>query len=67
MGDEWARGRPPRRDEGARALCFLMALVGIFIVASPVGFHSEPSLVLLLRVGSGLAVIALALYFYLAI
>ena len=44
-----------------------MALVGVLIVASPIGFHPEPLLVLLFRVGSGLAVIALALYFYLAI
>jgi hypothetical protein len=41
-----------------------MALVGVVILASPIGFHPEPLLVFLFRIGTGLAVIGLALYFY---
>lgn len=64
VGDARARGGPPRHDEGVRGLCVLMALVGVVILASPIGFHPEPLLVFLFRIGTGLAVIGLALYFY---
>jgi len=51
----------------ARLFCLLMALMGVIITAVPVLFLLEPYAVPLILVGSGVAVIALAVFLYFSI
>lgn len=56
-----------KRERMARLFCLLMALMGVIITAVPVLFHLEPYAVPLILVGSGVAVMALAVFLYFSI
>jgi len=56
-----------KRERMARLFCLLMALMGVVITAVPVLFPLEPYAVPLILVGSGVAVIALAIFLYFSI
>lgn len=57
----------PRGEKIARLLCLLTALIGVVVTAIPILFEIEPYYVPLILVGSGVAVIALAVFLYLSI
>jgi hypothetical protein len=56
-----------RFEKGARLVCLIMALVGVIVTAVPIIFQMEPYYVPLILVGSGVAVIALAVFLYFSI
>lgn len=56
-----------RREQNARLLSLLTALVGVIVTAVPIAFHLEPYYVPLILVGSGIAVIALGVFLYFSI
>ncbi len=66
---EAEQGRTERQktENTARLLCLVMALLGVVITAVPVVFHLEPYAAPLILVGSGVAVIALAVFLYFSI
>ena len=56
-----------KREQVARVFCLLTALFGVIVTAIPTMFHLEPYYVPLVLVGSGVAVIALAVFLYFSI
>ena len=65
---ESARRDPQTRfEKGARLVCLIMALIGVIVTAVPIIFQMEPYYVPLILVGSGIAVIALAVFLYFSI
>ena len=56
-----------RFEKGARLVCLVMALMGVVVTAVPIGFQLEPYYVPLILVGSGIAVIALAVFLYFSV
>ncbi len=56
-----------RFEKGARLVCLVMALMGVVVTAVPILFQLEPYYVPLILVGSGIAVIALAVFLYFSI
>ncbi len=61
-------GKPETRfEKGARLVCLVMALMGVIVTATPIFFQLEPYYVPLILVGSGIAVIALAVFLYFSI
>ncbi len=56
-----------RFEKGARLVCLVMALIGVIVTAVPIVFQLEPYYVPLILVGSGIAVIALAVFLYFSI
>lgn len=65
--DEKARSAQTRFEKGARLITLVMALVGVIVTAVPIIFQLEPYYVPLILVGSGVAVIALAVFLYFSI
>ena len=68
--DQASTGRDPqtRFEKGARLVCLTMALIGVIVTAVPIVFQQiEPYYVPLILVGSGIAVIALAVFLYFSI
>ena len=59
-----ARSPETRFEKGARLLCLVLALMGVIVTAVPIVFQLEPYYVPLILVGSGIAVIALAVFLY---
>jgi hypothetical protein len=64
---EAERAEQRKTESTARILCLVMALLGVVITAVPVVFHLEPYAAPLILVGSGVAVIALAVFLYFSI
>ena len=62
-----ARSPETRFEKGARLVCLVMALMGVVVTAVPIIFQLEPYYVPLILVGSGIAVIALAVFLYFSI
>ncbi len=62
-----ARSAETRFERGARLVCLLIALIGVIVTAVPIMFQLEPYYVPLILVGSGIAVIALAVFLYFSI
>jgi len=68
--DQASQERDPqtRFEKGARLVCLIMALIGVIVTAVPIVFQQiEPYYVPLILVGSGIAVIALAVFLYFSI
>ena len=64
---EQPRSPQTRFEKGARLVCLVMALMGVIVTAVPIVFQLEPYYVPLILVGSGIAVIALAVFLYFSI
>jgi hypothetical protein len=62
-----AKDPQTRFEKGARLVCLVMALIGVIVTAVPILFQLEPYYVPLILVGSGIAVIALAVFLYFSI
>ena len=67
--DQATRAKNPQTpfEKGARLVCLVMALFGVIVTAVPIMFQLEPYYVPLILVGSGIAVIALAVFLYFSI
>ncbi len=63
---EQGRSQQARTEKMARLTCLIMALLGVIVTAVPVVFQSEYAAALIL-VGSGVAVVALAVFLYFSI
>lgn len=61
------RKEQERHDQVARLFCLVTALIGVIVTAVPILFQLEPYYVPLILVGSGIAVIGLAVFLYFSI
>ena len=65
--DDLARREVEKRESMARLLCLVMALIGVVVTAVPIALQMEPYYVPLILVGSGVAVVSLAIFLYFSI
>ena len=64
--DAGGKAQMAKTEKLARLVCLVMALLGVVVTAVPVVFQSEYAAALIL-VGSGVAVVALAVFLYFSI